>query len=236
MKVFLINLDRDADRLAAADEQLKRLGVDYDRFHAVYAKNLPQERLDAAVNRFRWWCAVGRSVRPGEIGCAMSHYAIYRQVEDVACILEDDVILDNRFPKMLEFVEKSIDVTRPQVFLLTDHTRGSAKGGNVDGALRISRCSTDMYAEGYVITRKAAEVLCKANWPMQCPCDWWGRWAKKGIIELYHAYPTVCCQDKTKYESGTVDGDAFRVADLPIADYCWHKVKRLIGKTLDRLL
>lgn len=235
MKVFLINLAKDTERLAVADAQLKRLGVDYERFDAVYAKALSNEKLDGGVNHFRWWCAVGRPVRAGEIGCAMSHYAIYTQIEDYACVLEDDVILDDRFSEVLNFVEKNIDCSKPQVFLLSDHTPFTSNAVNNDTP-RICRCPEDMYTEGYVITRKAADALSKANWPMQCPCDWWGRWARHGIIELYHAYPTVCRQDQTQYASATVDGDTFRVSELPVHKWCWHKAKRLIGKTMDYLL
>ena len=31
MRTFLINLDKDKDRLIAADTQLKRLGITYER-------------------------------------------------------------------------------------------------------------------------------------------------------------------------------------------------------------
>ena len=78
MKVFLINLDRDQERLKAADAQLKALGVEYEWIPAVYGKSLSQEEKQRKVNRFRWWCAVGRSMTDGELGCALSHAAVYR--------------------------------------------------------------------------------------------------------------------------------------------------------------
>ena len=60
MKVFLVNLDKNPERLAAADAQLRKLGVEYERFPAVYGADLPKAEKRQAVNRFRWWCAVGR--------------------------------------------------------------------------------------------------------------------------------------------------------------------------------
>ena len=76
MKVFVINLDKDKDRMASIDAQLKGLGVQYERISGVYAKNLPGQERKCFVNNFRWWCAVGRPISPAEIGCAMSHYGI----------------------------------------------------------------------------------------------------------------------------------------------------------------
>lgn len=233
MKVYLVNLDKDKERLAAADAQLKRLGVAYERVSAVYAKELPQEELEAAVNKFRWMCAMGRPVRAGEIGCAMSHYAIYRKVTEPVCVLEDDVILDDRFAEVLAYVEQHIDLARPQVILFSNHTK---RIPNLPNLPNLQTCTSDMYTEGYVITPSAAQVLLKANWPMQVPCDHWGRWVGRGLIELYHAFPTVCRQDQAQYESGTVDKGCFRVSELGPVAWAWHKAKRLVGKALDRML
>ena len=233
MKVYLINLDKDKERLAAADAQLKRIGVAYERASAVYAKELPREELDVAVNKFRWWCAVGRPVRVGEIGCAMSHYMIYRKMTEPVCVLEDDVILDDRFSEVLDFVERKIDRARSQVILLSNHTRHIP---NIPNLPNLQTSHSDMFTEGYVLTPLAAQALLKANWPMQVPCDHWGRWVGRGIIELYHAFPTVCRQDQSQYTSGTVDKGCFRVTGLGPIAWCFHKFKRLIGKSLDSML
>ena len=234
MKVLLVNLDRDKERLDAADKQLHHLGVPYARWRAIDARSLTSGELDGAVNRFRWWCAVGRPVRVGEIGCAMSHYAIYRQMTEPVCVLEDDVLLDGRFAEVLSYVEQHIDVEKPQVVLLSNHTRrGVGACGTEPGMCRVK---SDMYTEGYVLTPLAAQELLKANWPLQTPCDWWGRWVKRGVIELYHAFPTVCRQDQTQYKSGTVDPNSFNVHNLSWPRWIWHKALRLIGKSLDRAL
>jgi glycosyl transferase family 25 len=233
MKVYLINLDKDIERLSAAKAQFKRLGITYERISAVYGKDLNLTERDNAVNKFRWWCAVGRPVRIGEIGCALSHYSIYKQMRDVPfCILEDDVILDSRFMEVLDYIEDQIDLTKSQVFLLSNHS----KDISVDNNIHIEPAKRDMYTEGYVITPKAAKALLKANLPLQCPCDWWGRWVKQGIIELYHAFPTVCSQDQSQYVSGTVDSRCFKVDDLGFMAYWFHKLKRLVGKVIDGAL
>lgn len=240
MKVYLINLDKDIERLAAADAQLKRLGVDYERVSAVYAKELPQEELDGAVNKFRWWCAMGREARVGEIGCAMSHYMIYRKIIaekiPIACILEDDVILDDRFPEVLKNIEAKYDLDEPSVVLLSDHTKreGVSAGAETGFALECSR--RDMFAEGYVLGGICSRHLLASNWPMQVPCDHWGRWVKTRMIKLYHARPTVCSQDQSQYESETAGVGFFDVKNLKVVPLAFHKLKRLIGKIIDGVL
>lgn len=93
-----------------------------------------------------------------------------------------------------------------------------------------------MYTEGYVITPVAAQSILRVNWPLQRPCDHWGVWAKRGIIELYHAIPTVCSQDQSQFVSGTVDAKSFKVSYLNFVQWIVHKMKRVVGKTLDNIL
>ena len=112
MQIYLINLDKDTDRLAAADAQLKGYGISYTRESACYAKELPEAERMKHVNQFRWWCVVGRKIEMGEIGCAVSHYRIMqRMVEQnilCACILEDDVEIHYNFKETIDKVEKWI--------------------------------------------------------------------------------------------------------------------------------
>lgn len=228
MKVFVLNLDRDKERLEAVDKQLRRLGVEYERITAVYGKSLSAAEKNSKINRFRWWCAVGRPYMPGEVGCALSHFKAWESCETAVCVLEDDVILALEFPAVLERVGKWISPAKPQVVLLSNHSGETGKG--------VCRSSGDMYAEGYVINLAAIKALRACNDPLQTPCDWWGRWARRGVIELYHAFPTVCSQNQSQYESGTVQPGCLRVSELSLLAFAWHKLKRLIGKVLDRIL
>ena len=44
MKVFLVNLDKNPERLAAADAQLRMLGVEYERFRRCMARICQRRR------------------------------------------------------------------------------------------------------------------------------------------------------------------------------------------------
>ena len=239
MHVFLINLDHDTGRLEAADKQLKSQSVAYERVSAVYGKGLADETKSAAINRFRWWCAVGRKPRDGEIGCALSHYGIYRKMiaESVpsACVLEDDVALDPRFAEALATVEGVVDTSKAQVFLFSNHSSEQfvENGGN---GISVKKSRGDRFADGYVLTCKAAQVLLEENYPMHTPCDYWDRWVRHGAIELFHVFPITVHQDRAAFGSSTTHPGERLVKDYPLPFFLCHKFKRLVGLTIDRIL
>ena len=122
MRIFLINLDCDKDRYSFAIEQSKKYGYEVERISGVYGKDLPLEERKKVVNYFRFWCAVGRKLLLGEIGCGLSHIKIYQKMveEDIqcACILEDDIIILDGFKQKLKEIEGWYDAGKPQVVRL----------------------------------------------------------------------------------------------------------------------
>lgn len=245
--MFLINLKKNKERLLQAQARLGKLGVEFERIEAVYGKELSPEEKQKAVNRFRWWCAQGRKIRDGEIGCALSHYMIYKRMVaekiSCACILEDDNAYRENFAVVVEEIANRVDVMKPQVVLLTNLTDDRAAGQGVE----IRRTVSDSTASAYIITLPAAKALLTANLPMHVPCDYWVRWTKRGLIELYHAFPTLAAQDgrqlcingiKTNKEftSDIEVGKVDRVSEYGITSFLFHKAKRLIGFVIDSLL
>ena len=92
--VFLINLDRSADRLARCAPILDRLGVSWERVQGIEGKKLDAARL-ASLNPHpaphgEWF----RPLTPGEIGCFLSHLRCWQLIEerglDCGLVLEDD--------------------------------------------------------------------------------------------------------------------------------------------------
>jgi glycosyl transferase family 25 len=101
MRIFLINLERRPDRLAAMKDQLDRLGLAFERFDAVDARTADPAELNAPF-------APDGPLGPlsaGEKGCLSSHLRLWRRIasgEDRhAVILEDDVVLSGDAPKFL---------------------------------------------------------------------------------------------------------------------------------------
>lgn len=193
MKSFLINLDRDVDRLAAVSRRFAAVGLAPERVSAVYGRDLPPDEKRASVRRLRFRMAMGRGVFDGEIGCALSHARvldrIVRERIPVACVFEDDVTFDGDVKAALSRIREFVDPERRQVILLSDHNRSGAAGRGI-----IRRISGGFGTESYVVTLAAAEALRRCMVPLTRACDMWSRWASLGAVDLYGVYPAVTNQ------------------------------------------
>lgn len=239
MKVFVINLVKNVQRMALIDKRLASLDVGYERIEAVYGKEIPLKVRRRNVSLFWWWCIKGYPMRDGEYGCAMSHLNVYRRMVaeniPVACILEDDAIPRDALPKLLDWLSNHMDLERPQVALISNH-----RDQVVSTDYLLQRVSTGSFTDGYVITLPAAKKILEKNFPIICPSDTWTFWRQKGWIELYQAYPEGVNQewDTTEgYSSDvTASGDfVLDVRKMSAASRVLWKVKRAIGMTICHL-
>ena len=230
MTAFLINLDRHPDRLAAAQTRLSQAGVKAVRVPAVDGASLSPATRRAAVAYFHALLARGRLYTPGQIGCTVSHLAVYRRMVEAnvpaALVFEDDVLLTPGFPASLAAAEKAAAPSRPQVFLFSDGTQSPLSG---DGHAFIRATCGDC-SEAYLITLPAARELLRVNSPMVVMLDSWTRFATRGHIELYRATPATATQDHTFQSVVPVNG---RPSNW-FGRFLWNAA-RLIEKPLDAL-
>ena len=102
-QTFVINLDRDTERMAFMDGQLARLGIPYERISAFRGSD---PEAIGAYDAEAAYAQGGYRLGEGEIGCAASHRRAYELVAErglaYALILEDDVELPEGFPAILE--------------------------------------------------------------------------------------------------------------------------------------
>lgn len=100
--VFLINLDRDPDRLAYMGAALEKLGLEFTRIPAVLGLAMPEwvkpYFLDSAG-------AIASKLRVGEVGCYASHLVVARRMVDeaipAALVFEDDLELPADFAALI---------------------------------------------------------------------------------------------------------------------------------------
>lgn len=102
LRVFVINLDKDTERMEFMDRQLNALGIPYERYPAVRPEDVLSGEYDALAASTQG----GHSLMPGEVGCAVSHKRIYEAIIaqglDYALVLEDDVELPPDFALIIE--------------------------------------------------------------------------------------------------------------------------------------
>ena len=100
---------------------LKDIPIQYEFFPAVYGKEI--KNIDTVYDKRRALKTIKRELNPGEIGCALSHRAIYKKMIDEnirqALILEDDIKILPHFFEVYQ-VLSSLDVGNKIILLGTD--------------------------------------------------------------------------------------------------------------------
>jgi len=169
--LFLVNLDRSSDRLAASQISFSQLNLEFHRIAAIDGsfEDLNTYPIDLKQFKLRH----GRqSVRTGEVGCYFSHLKALRVfVEsqyEFGIILEDDTQPDISLPKILEALldwKDQWDIVPLFHFHkgtpITIHTNK-----DVSLTIHLSHISS---AAAYVVNRTAAVKLIK-HLEVMCAC------------------------------------------------------------------
>ncbi len=107
MRKFLISLEKDIQRRELFFSQPDT--ADFNVFNAINTMNLSQSELESRFDFNGFKQAYGREVTKGEIGCTLSHLAVYQkivddetvQANDYALVCEDDALLAENFQQNL---------------------------------------------------------------------------------------------------------------------------------------
>lgn len=104
--IFVINLKKDTAKKAQISRLLTKLNLDFEIFPAIEGKKLTSAEIDSVY----FWdkSLFNRQLTNGEIGCAMSHLAIYKKMLseniEMALIFEDDAIFDEKLIESLKII------------------------------------------------------------------------------------------------------------------------------------
>lgn len=236
MRVFVINLKKNVERLALITERLNALSVAFTRIDAILGRSLSDEERRSCSSSFWWWCINGCKQRAGQYGCAASHRLVYemmvRESIPLACVLEDDAVPRPVLKELLKKIESWVDREKPQVVLIANHLDKDKGGG-----FRCKRIPRAAFAEGYVLTLHAAAKILEKNTPIKFSADEFGLMHDKGWVELFQAYPEGVNQEWEHAPSYTSDvtyrgrqGDVIvDCAKMNILELAIWKIKRVIG-------
>ena len=112
MGVWLINLDRDTDRMAAMQAQLDDMSLPFTRFAAVNGKERVEE-LKQRADEAAYFRNMGSNLLPGKLGVFASHTSVWEAFiasdYKVALILEDDVVFHDDFLQSLNLALAASD-------------------------------------------------------------------------------------------------------------------------------
>jgi len=199
MKTYIINLERSAVRRRHILSEAEKCGLDYEFIKAVDGQALTQSDIEElcdleAVKASPDW------LTPGMLGCALSHYQIYRRIaeadDEMAFVLEDDMVLPRDLPELLDGISAKIASNEiitlyyfsfsPCLLSKQDAVRAT-DGYELYFPIDVSQPIT---TGGYVITKKAAESLLKIILPIRVGPDSWGYFYDNNGFESFRCvYP-----------------------------------------------
>ncbi len=203
MKIHLINLDKDVERLAYVSSRLAALGLTFARTAAVDGRLLPASARKPFLATPR---TDGNVWLPGEIGCLLSHRAVWQLIAagdaPSAVVLEDDIHVADCLPEYLQrtdWLPAGFDIVRLES--TTNRIRMSRAASPVPDqrGLRQVR-STTWCTGGYIISAECARRLLTVEPRHYLPVDRflfsheYSATARQLIV--YQVTPAVVTQDK----------------------------------------
>lgn len=227
MKVFLINLKTQKNRLDFMTEQLNKYNIEFERIDAVVGKDLTDEEIRLTNSRFLQWCYGGRVLKRGEIGCALSHMKIWQRIVDEnilhACILEDDVTVLPEITKTLSMIDETDDQNECCAYQISMNEK---EGGTIAVNPGVYDIKDAQHTCGYILNPKSAKFLIKCNCPIVTVCDDWAQWANLGLM-LYKIVPRAVAH-WNRQTLGSMNDCEQRVKTSGV----FWKIKRCIGKPI----
>lgn len=196
MKAYIINLAEAADRKAYMQRQLEKLPFLRPEFiAAVDGRRMSgdeRERLFDAEGFRKYYL---REVRPGEIGCTLSHQKCYRKLAESAdtcvLILEDDMVILEDIERTVRKLEGLMDTEEPRIVLLSGWY-WYLKTYRFMDHLKLAGVYDAFLTHAYVINRSAARLLLEER-PFITADDW--RYIRKKGIRLQAVLPHLVGQD-----------------------------------------
>jgi len=214
-KVYVVSLSRSVERRKAVAGQLSRLGVDFTFVDAVDAKQVSPEWLHAQVDEAAVLRNLGKRLTGPEIGCALSHRKIYRDIVESghcgALVLEDDVTIADDFLDALAYFGKSgasiagehriynlgiLSMPSGRYLMLRRRTRQriGARLSFVEWIVFphwIRKLPPEPWgAFGYYLTRRTAQSLLDRK-RLESAADHWSEWARRTSGQVFVSSPSV---------------------------------------------
>lgn len=171
--IYVINLDRDTERLASISANLGQLGLAFERIPAVLGAAHVADPTIVDLARYP-----GRNrratPRAGEVGCYLSHIRVFeRFLESGAArcvVLEDDVECLPALPGVLRSLFERDDWDLAKLFCF--HAGCPLPVRRLAGGHRLCvHLTRTTSSAGYALNRRAAEVLRRTLLPLSLQVD-----------------------------------------------------------------
>lgn len=197
IKTYVINLKDSVDRRNAVLAELSRYPfMDPEIIEAVDGRKMSPEEVEAEFDSRKFKYKWRKEVKPGEIGCTLSHRKCFRKFleseSEVVLIVEDDVCFLAEEKTVNDIVKKMIGrmPDKPCIVTLSRHYVYYPESECRMGEYSFCRVREAWGTCAYLINRKAAELLLrKIHKPYSVADDYWDM-NKKGV-RVMGIYPML---------------------------------------------
>jgi len=173
IRTVIISLARSDSRREAITARLRELGMSFEVSTGVDGQSLTQEDL-APYSPSSAFSVLGREMHRNEVGCFLSHAAIWKGLADgdeqEVLIFEDDMRIDDDFPELIRsrdwippdagIVNFSWDMAMP--IKLNNLSEGRFLCGFDGDVMRLG---------AYILRKHAAKNLLSHAFPIRMPID-----------------------------------------------------------------
>ena len=129
LKTYVINLDKDENRMQQIDHKLRQYKIPYIRFPAVNGKSLTTEQ----INEVTTFASRHFLLSYAMLGCALSHINLYKAIAESTddhkwyLILEDDAIFTDDIVNFLDNFRRSPIYEMDDVYISLSMRHSSGK-------------------------------------------------------------------------------------------------------------
>ena len=226
-QVYVINMDKDVERMKKFDEQMVHNRIRYKRISAIKGTYIKENKHMTEFCKI--YCTDGIK------GCALSHRLIWDDMVknnySRVCVFEDDALLTETFRADFPEIWKELPRTFDLFFMGCNMKCGDkhtfsklivlAEGN--DPAKHISpsmlKVGGTVGTHGYIISRHCAELFLGETFNTHIDYEM-GRWISKYNLEAYSPDPKLV--DITGAESNLADNYPYIInsilQDIPISD------------------
>lgn len=234
-EVYVINLGRATDRLAAMTRKLDDLGLPFQRIEAVDGRAMSSEEKTAFAAlrpRANGWL-------PGAIGCFCSHYEAWSRIAvssaDFGVVLEDDIHISIALPQVLMGLDahlKLFDIVRLE---------GTKHRVLLNMKTKLSTLPITLYpvlsetwgAGAYAITKDAARQLLTEPLTGHSPVDFFLFDKKTSAAarrhRIFQSVPALCVQSKFDAVKGKPETSYGSDIEHNSEDTTWRLRMRTVG-------
>lgn len=196
--IIVINLKERTDRKEYVEKQLRALDIHYTLYEAINGNEINIDSLDSKIMSDRGKICIdgkipkrwGLTLTKGAVGCALSHYNIWKALTDEKKIIifEDDIILCENFKEKFKDVYKDVPEDWELIYLGShikrkkleeEHKPFFKPRGQVNGT------------GSYIINKRGAEKLINLCFPLQEHQIDTVMYSKFKFLKVYHINPPL---------------------------------------------